>query len=439
MTSGGSAGFWYSAPAMADPISAPRRSPWIWVPTAYFAEGVPYVIVNTVSVIIYKKMGVPNGLITFWTSFLYLPWVVKMLWGPLVDTRSTKRRWIVGAQIALAAGFALAALAVRSPSFFALSIALFALVAFASATHDIAVDGFYMLGLARAEQAFFAGVRSTAYRVAMLFASGGLVVLAGRIEKATGDIPLGWIAALGAAGAVFAALAVFHAWYLPRPVSDGARNRRTEGGDSFLAVFRSYIRQPRICAVLAFILLYRLGEAMLVKMAPLFLLEPAERGGLGLSTESIGVVYGAIGTVCLLAGGILGGLLIARFGFRRCIWPMALALNVPDLGYLYMAWAQPPLPWACGLVAVEQFGYGLGFTGFTVFLMYVAREPYKTAHYAISTGLMALGMMLPGAASGFLQERLGYPAFFTLVCLLTLPGMASLLFIPAVEHSTEKG
>ncbi len=419
--------------------SVSRRSPWVWVPTAYFAEGVPYVVVNAVSVILYKRMGVPNSLITFWTSFLYLPWVIKMLWGPLVDTRSTKRRWIIGAQLVLAAGFCLAALALRSPCFFALSIAVFALIAFASATHDIAVDGFYMLGLARREQAFFAGVRSTAYRVAMLFASGGLVVFAGRIERVTGDVPLGWISALAAAGAVFAALAVFHAWYLPRPATDDARRLEAAGGASFLEVFRSYFTQPRILCVLAFILLYRLGESMLVKVVPLFLLESAARGGLGLSTEIVGIIYGTAGTVCLLAGGILGGVLIARFGFSRCIWPMALALNLPDLGYLYLAWARPSLPLACILVGAEQFGYGLGFTGFTVFLMYAAREPFKTAHYAICTGLMALGMMLPAAASGCLQERLGYPGFFALVCLLTLPGMASLLFIPGVEHSPEKG
>ncbi len=421
-------------------FGAKKRRPWIYVPTTYFAEGVPYVIVNTVSVIIYKKMGVSNGLITSATSILSLPWVLKMLWGPLVDTHATKRRWIVGMQLTLAVGFALAALAMQSASFFALSIAFFAMIAFASATHDIAVDGFYMLGLTRTEQAFFAGVRSTFYRVAMLFASGGLVVLAGHIEKMTGDVPLSWIAPLGAAGALFAMLAAFHTWYLPRPAADGARRAGTEEGTgppqpwrrraSFFTVFRSYFTQPQIAAVLAFILLYRLGEAMLVAIAPIFLLEAPSCGGLGLSTESIGVIYGTVGTCCLLAGGILGGFLIARFGFRRCIWPMALALNVPDLGYLYMAWAQPPLPWACGLVAVEQFGYGLGFTGFTIFLMYIAREPFKTSHYAISTGLMALGMMVPRAASGFLQEWLGYPAFFAIVCLLTIPGMIAIFFIP---------
>lgn len=409
---------------------AKRRRPWIYVPTTYFAEGVPYVVVNAVSVIIYKKMGVPNSLITSATSILSLPWVLKMLWGPVVDTHATKRRWIVGTELALAAGLALAAVAIQSASFFTLSIAFFAMIAFASATHDVAVDGFYMLGLDRTEQAFFAGVRSAFYRVAMLFAGGGLVVLAGHIEKTTGNVPLGWIAALGAAGALFAMLAAFHAWYLPHPASDGMRHGGAEVEGSFSTVLRSYVTQPRIAAILAFILLYRLGEALLVAIAPLFLLEAPARGGLGLSTESVGVIYGTVGTCCLLAGGVLGGLLIARFGFRRCIWPMALALNVPDLGYLYMACVQPPLPWVCGLVAVEQFGYGLGFTGFTIFLMYVARAPFKTSHYAISTGLMALGMMVPRAASGLLQERLGYPAFFVLVCLLTIPGMMAVCFIP---------
>ncbi|MEJ2745991.1 MAG: MFS transporter, partial [bacterium] len=393
------------------PPGAKRRLPWIYVPTTYFAEGVPYVIVNTVSVVMYKTMGIPNRLIGL-TSLLYLPWVIKMLWGPLVDTRSTKRRWIISAQVALALCFIATAFALKTDLFFPLSLILFSLIAFTSATHDIATDGFYMLTLSRENQALYAGVRSTFYRFAMIFASGGLVVLAGLIERKTGLIRQGWTAVFCVSGVIFLCLAIFHKFYLPFSSSDAGITALTAGAEErlhrseFLRVFKNYFSQPRIVPIVAFILLYRLGEAMLVKMAQPFFLDPVVKGGLGLSTETVGTVYGTMGISCLLAGGILGGWCVARFGFRRCIWPMALALNLPNLSYVYLAWARPSLDAVYFLVALEQFGYGLGFTAFTIFLMYIAREPFKTSHYAISTGLMALGMMVPGALSGYVQERL---------------------------------
>ena len=411
-----------------------KRFPWIYVPTTYFAEGVPYVIVNTVSVIIYSRMGMPNSLIGL-TSFLYLPWVIKMFWGPLVDTRSTKRTWIISTQLAMAAGFGIAAAVMQSSLFFGLSLAVFTAVAFFSATNDIATDGFYMLALSTREQALYVGVRNLFYRVAMIFTSGGLVVLAGILERRTGDIPMSWTVVLGIAGAVFLGLALFHRFYLPRPAGDAGRSQESiiREGTAWGAVFRSYFSQPKIVPIVAFILLYRLGEAMLVKMALPFLLHPPERGGLGMSTESVGFVYGTVGVLCLIVGGILGGYLIYRFGFRLCIWPMVIALNAPDLAYVYLAWARPPIGYVYLLVALEQFGYGLGFTAFMVFLMYIAKEPYKTSHYAISTGIMALGMMLPGMVSGYLQESLGYLNFFIAVCFLTLPGMLTIFFIPKEE------
>ncbi len=422
-------------PTNERPPEGKRRCPWVYIPTTYFAEGVPYVIVNTVSVVIYKTMGLPNRLIGL-TSLLYIPWVIKMLWGPFVDTRSTKRSWMIGTQLAMAFFFIATAIVIQTQPFFALSLILFSVIAFISATHDIATDGFYMLSLSREDQALYAGVRSTFYRFAMIFASGGLVVLAGMIERRTGLIRQGWTTALGLAGLIFLSLALFHRFYLPFPTADAmaaavaVRPAERPGGSNFLRVFRDYFSQPRIIPIVAFILLYRLGEAMLVKMAQPFFLDPAAKGGLGLSIETVGTVYGAVGTSCLLGGGILGGWLISRFGFRRCIWPMALALNLPDLSYVYLAWARPSLGATCILVAAEQFGYGLGFTAFTIFLMYIAREPFKTSHYAISTGLMALGMMIPGALSGYIQEKVGYLGFFCLVCLLTIPGMIAIFFIP---------
>ncbi|MDD5557800.1 MAG: MFS transporter [bacterium] len=414
---------------MTAPLRAVKRFPWIYVPTLYFAEGVPYVLVNVVSVVVYKTMDVPNSLIGL-TSLLYLPWVIKPLWGPLVDARSTKRRWVVAAQVLMALWFALAARAIGAEAFFPLSIAAFILLAFTSATHDIATDGFYMLALSKEGQALYAGVRGTFYRLAMIASAGGLVVVAGLIQRRSGLVAESWSFVFLLAGAVFIALAAFHDRYLPFPAADAPSRPAAGGGSAFAGAFGSYFSRPGIARIVAFILLYRLGEAMLVKMAQPFLLDDPSAGGLGLPTETVGLAYGTAGTLCLLAGGILGGWLISRLGFRRCILPMALALNVPNLGYVYMAWARPGLAATYALIGIEQFGYGVGFAAFTVYLMYIAREPFKTSHYAISTGLMALGMMAPGAASGYLQEIFGYRAFFVIVCLLTIPGIIAVLFIP---------
>jgi MFS transporter, PAT family, beta-lactamase induction signal transducer AmpG len=424
-----------SASDVKAPVAPPPRrgaSPWIYVPTLYFAEGIPYVIVNTMSVALYKTLGIPNRTIGL-MSVLSIPWIIKMLWGPLVDTRATKRRWILGCQFALSAGLVAAAMALQSPLFLMLSLAAFGLIAFASATHDIAVDGFYMLSLSREDQALFAGVRGTFYRVAMIVGSGGLVVLAGVIGRRTGNYAGGWTAVLCLSGALFLGLALFHSRILPRPPADGLRVPGSGGArESFLPVFRSYFTQPCILRIVAFILLYRLAEAMLVKMAQPFLLDPPEKGGLGITVETVGLLYGTVGTCSLLAGGILGGWLISRHGFRNCIWPMALALNIPHLAYAYMAWARPPMGAVYGLVAVEQFGYGVGFSAFTVFLMYIAKPPFQTSHYAISTGLMALGLMLPGMASGYIQEWLGYLAFFVFVCAISLPSLLVALLVRGI-------
>jgi PAT family beta-lactamase induction signal transducer AmpG len=265
----------------------------------------------------------------------------------------------------------------------------------------------------------------------MIFGSGMLVYLAGRIETATGDIPGSWTVVLGVCGAVFLAAFVYHSFILPHPASD-ARGA-ADGGTvraPFREVFAAYFRQERIGVLVAFILLYRLGEAMLMKLVSPFLLDGRDAGGLALSTSDVGLVYGTVGILCLVIGGISGGWLISRYGLRRCIWPLVIAMHLPDLFFVYMAWQQPGLAMAYPLVALEQFGYGMGFTVFTVYLMYSAEGRYKTSHYAISTGIMALGMMLPGFASGWLQQAAGYRAFFIIVCLLTIPGMLTIPFLP---------
>ncbi|HAM35083.1 MAG TPA: MFS transporter [Elusimicrobia bacterium] len=419
--------------------AAAGRNPWAIIPTLYFASGLPYILINTVSVILYKRMGIDNGRIAFWTSWLYLPWVIKMLWGPLVDMYSTKRNWILWSQVAMAAALAAAAMSLKQSGFFMMSLLFFTIGAFVSATQDIAIDGFYMLALSDKEQAFFAGIRATFYRFAMIFGSGLLVALAGRLETSTGNTPASWAAALALPAILFVLLAAYHKLILPQPSMDGQQGgRHVRSPAVFLEIMASYFRQERIGATLAFILLYRLAEAMLVKLAAPFLLDSRAAGGLGLTTAQVGVVYGTFGVASLVVGGILGGWLIARYGFKRCLWPMVLALHLPDVCFVYMAYAQPPASLACVLVSAEQFGYGIGFAAFTVYLLMRAGESaYKTSHYAISTGIMALGMMVPGFASGYIQQAVGYKAFFLIVCIATLPGFLVIPFIPKEQRRME--
>ena len=421
-----------SAPESA---AAPPRSAWAWVPSLYFVEGVPYVIVMTLSVIMYKRLGVSNTDIALWTSWLYLPWVLKPLWSPLAEMFGTKRRWIVALQFLIGLGLALVALALPGPQWFALSLALFWLMAFASATHDIAADGFYLLALGTHEQAAFVGVRSTFYRLANIGMQGGLVFLAGRLEQGH-ERHLAWALVLGLAAAVFGVLAAWHGLVLPRPAADRPAPRRAFLPE-FATVFAAYFRKPGIVVALAYLLLYRFPEAQLLKLATPFLLDPAAQGGLGLATEQVGLAYGTVGLSALTLGGLLGGLVIARWGLRRTLWPLAFVMHVPNLVFLLLAWAQPTsLAVISGALALEQFGYGLGFTAYMMFMILVAESgggAYKTAHYAICTGFMALGMMLPGMWSGWLQQQLGYAHFFAWVLVSTLPSLAvtALLKIPA--------
>lgn len=415
-----------------------KRHAWLYIPTLYFAESLPYHMVNTVSTFIYKSMGVSNEVIGY-TSYLYLPWVIKMFWGPAVDIYATKRSWIRSMQILMAAAFAVTAVAMFSPSYLTLSLILFTAVAFLSATHDIATDGFYMLALDEKRQAFYVGIRSLFYRLGAIFTTGGLVVWAGKLELSTGNIPKSWATILWAAAGIFLLLYAFHSFYLPKPAGDIRKNREDKtGGPSYALVFKTYFQQPGIIPIVIFILLYRLGEAMVVKMLVPFMRDPVDAGGLGLPTATVGYAYGTVGIVSLVVGGILGGAVISKFGLRRCIWPMALALNAPDIGYIYLAKAaEPTLQSVYAVVAVEQFGYGLGFTAFMVFMMYTCRGSFKTAHFAISTGLMALGMMIPGMISGKLQSVLGYENFFIMILAASIPGMAVIFFLPIEEGAKE--
>jgi PAT family beta-lactamase induction signal transducer AmpG len=413
------------------------RNPWSFLPTLYFAEGLPYVLINTVSVILYKRLGIHNADIAFWTSWLYLPWVIKMFWGPFVDVYATKRKWILATQTAMGLCMFLIAFSLRLEGFFYLSLAAFFAGAFVSATYDIAADGFYMLALPEREQALFVGLRAGFYRLAMIFGTGFLVYVAGMLETSSGNIFQSWSIVMALSGVIFAVAAVYHQLLLPFPASDGHRIKDGKNNESsFGEVIRAYFKKDKIGVVLSFILTYRLGEAMLLKLVSPFLLDQPGVGGLGLTTKEVGLVYGTIGVACLVGGGILGGWLIARFGFKRSVWPMVVIMHIPDLFFVYMAYAQPGIGLVYLLVALEQFGYGIGFTVFTVYLMYSASGKYRTSHYAISTGIMALGMMLPGFVSGLLQQAVGYGMFFIIVCFLTIPGMVTIPFLPKDSFET---
>jgi PAT family beta-lactamase induction signal transducer AmpG len=598
-----------------------KRSPWAWIPTLYYAQGIPYVVVMTVSVIMYKRLGISNTDIALYTSWLYLPWVIKPLWSPIVDLFKTKRWWIVAMQLIVGAGLAGVAFTIPLPGFFQYTLAFFWLLAFSSATHDIAADGFYMLGLKEHEQAYFVGIRSTFYRLAMITGQGLLIILAGFFEVFTGqepvqftiqaspsaaqiiefdqpisevetdeltfvvssetltlstenipkavadsikkwvsdqnlengfvlpervveakkpswfarsvsdplanylrtrfrrdtgpdvsledlqgnigligvtlsalpeagkeivlnsrfrrgdasirliqgdrlafnennwnktawiavqldrkldrpaeaffegrsgNIPLAWSITFFVLAGLFLLFFVYHRFILPRPATDKAivqgdgQNAFTE----FFQTFGSFFRKPNIGAALAFLLLFRLGEAQLVKLASPFLLDAREIGGLGLTTGDVGLIYGTIGILALTLGGILGGMMASQKGLKFWILPMTFAINLPNLMYVYLSYATPTEFWLiAGSVAIEQFGYGFGFTAYMLFMIYFAEGKHKTAHFAICTGFMALGMMIPGMFSGWLQEIIGYQNFFIWVMICTLPGFLVLRFL----------
>jgi len=567
-------------------------SPWLWVPSLYFAEGIPYVLVMTLSVIFYKRMGISNAEIALYTSWLYLPWVIKPLWGPVVDILRTKRFWILVMQLCIGAGLAGVAFTIPVDRFFQLTLAFFWLLAFSSATHDIAADGFYMLGLSKGDQAFFVGIRSTFYRIAMLTGQGLLVILAGFFEAKTGlppveldvmavegptaldfdpehvsvpdgegesyflspeelriglegiteaeaseftarvdawnsshgfypaleeneaeapgdkltgnlgytwfrlskkpgadesivlnfsfergdksiglvqsyrfdfnesnwDVPafavfkldpklsktttasfsglsgnirFAWSMVFGLIAVVFVGFHIYHRFALPRPPDD--QSMRSEEGNffkEFLVTFADFFRKKNIGVILIFLLVYRLGESQLVKLASPFLLDSKEANGLGLTTGDLGLIYGTIGIIALSLGGIIGGIAASRRGLKYWLWWMVAAMNLPNLVYVFLSYLMPSSLWVIGAsVAVEQFGYGFGFTAYMLYMIYVSDGKHKTAHFALTTGFMALGMMIPGMVSGWLQELIGYQHFFIWVMICTIPSFVVIPFL----------
>lgn len=414
------------------------RSPWAFVPTLYFQQGVPVILVQVFATLLYKRLGVPNDEIALWTSLIQWPWVLKMFWGPWVDLVSTRLRWIRAMQLLLTVGMGAVALSLSSDSFLVLSLCVLTLCALASATHDIALDGYYMLALRTEQQAAFSGIRNTGFRLGWLFVTGGLVFLAGWWEERGLPVARSWQYAILVGAAVYGLFALYAWWAAPVVATDrpgGADDRAGGSRSSFGDVFRTFFALPQIGLVLAFILLYRVGEVMLTKMAGPFLLDARADGGLGLTTVQVGSVMGVVGTIALLAGGLLGGYLIARFGLRRMMWPMVWVMTIPNFPYVWAAYAQPDVSWVYLLTGAEYFGYGFGLASYMVYLMLLCqRSRYPTAHYAICTALMALGGMGAGIASGYLQTAYGYLAFFIIACLATIPGIVLVgLLMPAED------
>jgi MFS transporter, PAT family, beta-lactamase induction signal transducer AmpG len=573
-----------------------KRSAWSWVPSLYFAEGLPYVIVMFVAGIMYKRMGISNADIALYTGWLYLPWVIKPLWSPLVDLFKTKRSWIYTMQFIIGAGMAGVALTIPMPDFFQFTLAFFWLLAFSSATHDIAADGFYMLALSESQQSFFVGIRSTFYKLAMIVGQGLIVILAGYLESTmalgpadikvvanpnkffqetikvdsistkelagnlrilakpsyveistqpktneqvnfyksfahnfnimngfskeagvitdtatnqnlagnvgivklqlskkpsdgkeydvsvdlhdgnegikviegqklkftsinwnkpafvvfqldstisqknhaefyarTEKLPLAWVFTFVVIGGLFILFFIYHRFILPQPVEDEPAVARTQVSvlKGFFRTFFRFFEKKRIIVVILFLLFYRFGESQLQKMAPYFMMDGREIGGLGLSTIDVGFLYGTVGMVALMLGGILGGFAISSKGLKFWLWPMLLAINIPHALYVYLAYAQPTNIWIIyGCVAGEQFFYGFGFTAFLMYMMYVSEGEFKTSHYAIATGFMALGMMVPGMFSGMIEEALGYKLFFVWVLVSMIPSFIIAKFIP---------
>lgn len=415
--------------------STKRISPWAWVPTLYFAQGIPYFIVNNISVLMFAKMGVPNGEMALFTSLLYLPWTIKPFWSPFIDIIKTKRWWIISMQILMSIAFILLTLSIPKPdeatiaagttpiSMFTITLVLFIITAFASATHDIAADGFYMLALRQSDQAAFVGIRSTFYRLASIFGQGVLVAIAGAIELRYKDIPLSWAITMLVTAVMFSLVTFYHLFAIPKPTSD--KSVLTPGTASAKAIFQefgrtfaTYFTKPGVWLAIAFMLLYRLPEAFLIKMCMPFLVASKEAGGLALSTAEVGIVYGTIGVIFLTVGGILGGLFASRIGLKKSIWWMAGCMTLPCLTFVYLAIGQPDNLFAISTaIAIEQFGYGFGFTAYMLYMMYFSEGEFKTSHYAICTAFMALSMMIPGMFAGYLQEAVGYVNFFWIVIL----------------------
>lgn len=407
-----------------------KRSPWAWIPTLYFAQGIPFIFINMVTMVLFTQLGMSETDATLYTGWLYLPWVIKPFWGPIVDIIRTKRWWTVTMQICVAVGLGAIAFTLPLPdaaeiakgqpvSAFAVCLFFYFITAFCSATHDIASDGFYMIALNTAEQSMFVGIRSTFYRCANVFGQGGLVMLAGFLTQQTGSVSEAWMFTVSICAAFFAVVSLWHAFILPKPAADsavGGDKQETKSIGSilkeFVGSFVTFFQKKHVLLAMLFMLLYRLPEAQVVKLCQPFLLASRDAGGLGMTQTEVGFAYGTLAIIGLTIGGIIGGICASNGGLKKWIWPMALATSLNCVAYIVLSNVQPSYADVTGKIIIfcaivlEQFAYGFGFTAFMLYMMYFADGPYKTSHYAICTAFMALGMMLPGMAAGYIKESL---------------------------------
>lgn len=414
-------------------VKSMRSNPWTWVPSIYFAEGMPYVVVMTLSLILYKQLGLSNADITLYTSWLYLPWVIKPLWSPFVDIIRTKRWWVVMMELLLGAAFGGVAFTIPTSFWLQGTLFFFWVMAFASATHDIAVDGFYMLGLSEHDQAWFVGIRSTFYRFATIFGQGVLVMIAGNLQVIfRNSIPYSWSLVFYGVAGLFLALWIWHGTVLPRPKSDVQRNDINVHNiwKEFLLTLYTFFRKKQVVVAILFMLFYRMPEGLLSKISALFLIDAVHKGGLGLSPQEYGLVQGTVGVIGLTLGGILGGMAVSRDGLKKWLWPMVMAITLPDAVYVFLSFAMTSnLAVINACVFIEQFGYGFGFTAYMLYLIYYSQGRYKTSHYALCTAFMALSMMIPGLFAGALQEAVGYRMFFIIVCCFCVVTYLVSLFV----------
>lgn len=402
-----------------------NNNPWYWIPILNFASGLPYAIIISVSVIMYKSLGINNEDIGIYTSLLYLPWVIKPLWSPFIDLYSTKRKWFLAMQLLISIAFLIVGLTIPMSNFFVLSLAIFWVAAFASASNDVASDGFYMLALAKNQQSFFLGIRSTFYRLSLLTGNGLIVIIAGFLEEKYGDKTKAWSYTIVIVGLIMTLITIYNYFYTPKNEVLAIKNdSESAPKTSFGDVFSTFFQKKQIGLILSFILLFRLGESQLLKMLTPFLLDEKSLGGMGLTTQDVGVIYGTFGVIALTIGGILGGFVLSKDGLGKWMLPMILTMHLPIIGFILLSHFHPEsVYYVYATVICEQFGYGFGFAAFMMFLIYVAEGESKTSHYSIATGFMALGMMLPGMLSGYIQQYLGYGNFFIWVLFSTIPGL----------------
>lgn len=431
---------------MTSQTNSPSRHPFTWVPSLYLAESLPFSAVMLISVIMFKEMGLTDSQITLYTGWLGLPWVVKPIWSPIIDNFKTKRWWIVNMQFVM--GIALALVAFTLPTQFWLKgcLAIFMVIAFASATHDISADGFYIIGLSGKEQELYVGVRNTFYRIGMVIGQGGLVLLAGVMQEgylgsAVQSVEMSWAIVFAIVGTLMLFLCLCHSFVLPKVEKSVHENFSfSEQAHEFLLTLKVFLTKPHLVSALCFILLFRLPEGLLTKIVPLFLTRTAAEGGLAMSDTDFGLIYGTLGVIGLLLGGLIGGWCVSRWGLKRCLWPLVFCITLPDAVYVYLSYFPTSDLWLVGVyVCIEQIGYGLGFAAYTLYLVTFSRGERSTAVFSICTAGQYLGgVMLPGMVSGLISDNVGYQKFFLVIMLLCLVTFAVTAFVKIEEENARK-